>query len=323
MITISNNNHLVIGAGAVGQALTTFLHTAGVRVSLLARGVTANTIRRKGIHRNGILGNAYVAPNDIETLEHLDDTKEPFDAIHICTKALATNAIAGQIAANPDATDNQTKLVLWQNGWGAADIVASYFGHQKIVNTRIMTGFLRHADSVEVTVHAQPIRIGSLFHNSTVDGEEICRILNSGGLSAEASSAIQYDMWAKMLFNCIVNPLGALFKVPLGAFATSPEIRLSIDQIATEIFDVMEIAGYRTYWETAQEYLDVFYTKLLPMTASHKSSMLQDIQCGARTEIEVLNGAIVRLGDHYQVLVDHNRMVYQFVRFAETVSLSN
>ena len=63
-------------------------------------------------------------------------------------------------------------------------------------------------------------------------------------------------------------------------------MRSLINSLVEEIFEVMHTAGYSTHAPTAADYLTTFYQKLVPATASHRSSMLQDLTAGRRTEID-------------------------------------
>ena len=80
----------------------------------------------------------------------------------------------------------------------------------------------------------------------------------------------------------------------------------------------MEAAGYESHWPDAETYLDDFYGRLLPPTAQHESSTLQDLRAGKRTEIDALTGAVVRLGEAHGVPVPVNRTLLAQVRFSES-----
>jgi 2-dehydropantoate 2-reductase len=68
---------------------------------------------------------------------------------------------------------------------------------------------------------------------------------------------------------------------------------------------------------TSGEFLKVFYDKLVPDTAKHKSSTLQDIAAGRRTEIEALTGAVLELAEKHSIDVSCNRSVYAIIKFVE------
>ena len=71
---------------------------------------------------------------------------------------------------------------------------------------------------------------------------------------------------------------------------------------------------------TLEDFLDVFYARLVPDTAEHKSSTLQDIVAKKPTEIDALNGAVIRLAANYELDVPHNSVVYNIIKFIEAKS---
>ena len=170
---------------------------------------------------------------------------------------------------------------------------------------------------MEITAHVQPVHIGSLFSHNIDRIEELCRQIDQGGLPCGTVSDIARDLWAKMLFNCALNPLGAIFDVPYGALAEQANSRQIMDEIIHEVFAVMTAAGYSTHWDSAAEYLDAFYGTIVPLAAKHRSSTLQDIQAGKKTEIDALNGAVIRLGQEHGIAVPCNAMLYNMIRFME------
>ncbi len=123
-----------------------------------------------------------------------------------------------------------------------------------------------------------------------------------------------------MLYNCALNPLGAILDVPYGKLAEQESTRAVMDGIAGEVFAVMTKAGYETHWESAKDFLEVFYGKLVPDTAEHKSSTLQDIAAKKPTEIDALNGAVIRLAETFAIPVPCNSVVYNIVKFIEARS---
>ncbi len=120
-----------------------------------------------------------------------------------------------------------------------------------------------------------------------------------------------------MLYNCALNPLGAIFAVLYGVLGEGRYTRKIMKAVIAEIFRVVEAQGYSTHWSFAGEYLAAFYEKLFPPTAGHESSTLQDIRAGKNTEIEALREAVVRLGKKAGVEVSYNFMLYITVKFME------
>ena len=79
----------------------------------------------------------------------------------------------------------------------------------------------------------------------------------------------------------------------------------------------MKAAGYSTNWETAEEYMKVFYEKLIPDTYNHRASTLQDIEKKQKTEIDTLNGCIVRLAKEHGVPVPTHEMIVRLIHSIE------
>ncbi len=141
--------------------------------------------------------------------------------------------------------------------------------------------------------------------------------IDRGGIPCITTAEITKDLWAKMLYNCSLNPVGAIFGVNYGGLENSIHSKEIMRNIVDEIFEVMNINGYKTYWADGEEYLKTFYEKLLPPTRGHFSSTLQDIRAGKKTEIDALNGQIVKLGEEAGVNVKVNRTIVQMIKFME------
>jgi len=120
-----------------------------------------------------------------------------------------------------------------------------------------------------------------------------------------------------MLYNCALNPVGAVLDVTYGELAEQKSSRAFMDGIIEEVFNIMTRAGYETHWDSVKGFLDVFYNRLVPDTAEHKSSMLQDIAAKKRTEIDALNGAVIELAERFAIPVPYNSIAYNLVKFIE------
>ncbi|MBN2128246.1 MAG: 2-dehydropantoate 2-reductase [Sedimentisphaerales bacterium] len=311
---------LIYGGGAVGLGIGSCLLAARARVDIIAREDTVASLRAHGLLRRGLFGDFHAGAETFECHASLDECHTgPYDFVLVCTKSFDSAAAAADLAAHRDKLGADAKIVLLQNGWGNAEVFSGHFGPERIYSGRVITGFQRHRPhEVEITVHADAIHIGTLFAGDVAAIEPLCRAIGRGGIPCESTGDVGRDLWAKMLYNCALNPLGAVLRVPYGALAEQETTRQLMDQIVAEVFAVMGAAGYTTHWPTARDFLDVFYARLVPDTAEHESSMLQDIAAGKRTEIGALNGAVMDLADRHGIDVPHNRAVYNLVRFLES-----
>ena len=308
------------GAGAVGLGIDSCLIQAGCQLDIIARQQTVNALMQSGLKREGLLGTAFCHPPQFQAYSSLDILPpEAYDFIVVSTKSFDTEAAARDLHHHPQFFHPGTVIVLFQNGWGNADKFAAFFDGRRVFNARVITGFVRHQPNiVDITVHADAIHIGCLSSDADMASvSRLCQKISEGGIPAQTTDAIAKDLWAKMLYNCALNSLGAVLNVAYGDLGRSPSSRELCDIIIEEVFQVMLSAGYETHWRTSGEYRDVFYSSLLPLTASHYSSTLQDIKAGKRTEIDALNGIVVQLARQHNVPVPVNETVYRMVKFLE------
>lgn len=135
--------------------------------------------------------------------------------------------------------------------------------------------------------------------------------------AARVSHRIDADLWAKILYNARPNPLGAVLDATYGELGASAEARRIMERIAAEGYAAMEASGHRTHWSDAGAFLRAFYEEMLPPTREHKSSMLQSLRAGRRTEVEALNGALARLGREHGLATPCNDLVAALMRHLE------
>jgi 2-dehydropantoate 2-reductase len=124
-------------------------------------------------------------------------------------------------------------------------------------------------------------------------------------------------VWGKIIYNSALNPLGAILEVPYGKLAENDHTRELMNSIIDEIFEVLAALNQKTLWPDADTYRKAFYSQMVPTTALHHASMLQDIQRGRRTEIDALNGAVVKLGEQYHVDTPVNKVIVSLLKSKE------
>jgi 2-dehydropantoate 2-reductase len=226
--------------------------------------------------------------------------------------------VAAALAAAWQDIAGARRVVVCHNGWGSASHFADHLPADRVYSARVITGFHRRLpNAVEITAHAEPIRIGSLYGADLAPVGALCDAIARGGVPCEVSDDIECELWSKMLYNCALNPLGALIGVAYGELARHPETRSILEATIVEIFGLLAATGRRTRWRDASEYLRVFWDELLPPTAAHESSMLQDLRAGRRTEVDALNGAVVALAAECGLDVPVNRALLSLIRARE------
>lgn len=313
---------LVYGGGAVGLGLASCLLKSRAHVDIVARENTVLALREKGLVRNGIFGNYHASPSTFESVSSPEALSgEAYHFILVCTKSFDSSDAAKDLSHHKSLFNDSTRIVLFQNGWGNAEAFVPVFEKTIVYNARVITGFRRdRPNEVTVTVHADAIHIGSIFGASTAVVTDLAQAINDGGIPCRITKEIGRDLWAKMLYNCALNPVGAVLDVTYGELAGQKSSRMFMDSIIEETFNVMTRAGYETHWDSAKGFLDIFYDKLVPDTAGHKSSMVQDIAAKKQTEIDALNGAVIELAERLATPVPYNSVAYNLVKFIEASS---
>ena len=143
-------------------------------------------------------------------------------------------------------------------------------------------------------------------------------MITASGINCELNENLDQYLWAKMLYNCTLNPLGAILDVTYGKLTENEYSKELMDKIIDEIFEVIKASPYTTLWDSADEYKQIFYSKLVPDTYNHYSSTHQDIKRKIKTEIDTLNGKVIELGEKYDVDVSTNKIIYNLIKAIES-----
>lgn len=310
---------LVIGAGAVGISLATSLMSQNADVSIYARGETAKAIKKNGIKRCGLFENYSFSSDEVKVFsDYKDIAKNSFDYVFITSKTTANDDISQKLNEFRDILKTDFKIIIFQNGFGNDNAYLRYFDKSEVFCARLITGFARHDRYIsEVTVYTEPIQIGSLQNQDPKDLKEIADMIAASGIGCELTDEVDKYLWAKMLYNCALNPLGTILDVNYGKLTENEYSKEIMDRIIDEIFDVINASEYETFWDNSEEYKKIFYNKLVPDTYEHISSTHQDVKRKIKTEIDSLNGSVIRLAETYGIDVSTNRIIYNLIKSIE------
>jgi 2-dehydropantoate 2-reductase len=284
---------LVAGAGAVGSVLGGLLAQAGSAVTLLGRATHLDAIREHGLEIEGLFGDHRV--RDLRLVSDARDLRGTFGLVLLTVKSHDT---AGMITAVAPHVAADGYLLSAQNGLGNLETATAVLGARRVLGARVIFGAeLPAPGRVRVTVHAAPVLVGSPDpgdRERTAAAERWAAAFARAGIPSAPTANLVGELWAKVFYNAALNPLGALLGVPYGHLAEDADTRAIMDRVIDEAFAVARATDVRLGWPDASAYRDVFYRELVPSTAAHRSSMLQDLERGRPTEIEALNGYVAR-----------------------------
>jgi 2-dehydropantoate 2-reductase len=258
---------------------------------LLARPSHADAVRARGLTLEGLFGT-----HRVSGLRCVSDAREldgPYAAVLLTVKAYDTAAVVRAVGAHLAADGFLLSL---QNGLGNLEAAAAVVGAERVLGARVIFGAeMPEPGRARVTVYADPVLVGSVDPDDGRRREAAVRWaahLAAAGVPSEPTDTLVAALWAKVLYNAALNPLGALLGVPYGALAEDPDTRAIMDDVIGEAFAVATADGVELPWPDARGYRDTFYGRLVPVTAAHRSSMLQDIERGRPTEIDAINGHV-------------------------------
>ncbi|MDD3580450.1 MAG: 2-dehydropantoate 2-reductase [Desulfobacca sp.] len=309
--------YLIMGAGALGTVFGGLLQNAGHSVTFYGRGTHFDHLTNQGLTINGIWGEFHLDP--VAALHPALPSSEPFDIILLCVKSFdtlsAAQAVKGLLAPHG-------LIVSVQNGLGNLEILAQEFGPARTIGARVIFGAAITQPGVsKVTVYADKVLLGAISPEApTATLAQVAVDLNQSGIPTAVVDNILTHLWDKVLYNCALNPLGAILGVAYGALAENPATRELMLALIQEIYQVAAAHQIPLGQPTAEKYFQHFLTNLVPPTAAHLPSMLQDLRQGRRTEIDALNGAICRYAAPVGLTTPYNQTICQLMRFLESRS---
>jgi 2-dehydropantoate 2-reductase len=304
---------LIAGAGALGSVVGGLLAARGAAVTLLGRDEHLESVRRSGLRIEGLFGDHHV--RELGCVSDAAALRGRFGAVFLTVKSWDTVAMAAAVAPHlaPDG-----HLLSLQNGLGNLERAAAAVGDARVLGARVIFGAEVVAPGrVRVTVEAAPVLVGSPDSGDAARAAAAARWaarLREAGIPAEATGSLLAELWAKVFYNAALNPLGALLGVPYGSLPEDADARAIMDDAIDEAFAVARAAGVRLEWPDAAAYRALFYAALVPATARHRSSMLQDLERGRPTEIDAINGYVAARGGALGVPTPVNATLTRMIR---------
>ncbi len=314
---------LIAGAGAIGSIIGGMLRDAGHDVTLLGRRAHLEAIERGGLRISGLFGERTVT--GMTLADAPAKLGRRFGLVLCAVKSYDTESIAAALA---DHLTDDGVVVSMQNGLGNIESLSEAFGPRRVLGARVIFGAeMPSPGRAHVTAFAQPVAIGPApaLHREdsaalATRARAIAAMLDAAGVPTVGVDDIMPVLWAKILYNVALNPLGAILQQSYGALAGDPDVRAIMDRAIDEAFAVARALGVALPFSSAAEYRKVFYEDLLPPTASHRPTMLHDLHVRGRTDIGALNGKIVELADRLGLDAETNRILTRLVRAAERVT---
>lgn len=297
----------VLGAGAMGSIFGGYLAEAGEDVILLdVWREHVEAINSRGLHITGVSGDRYIR------VRAATDAKDvgTVDLVILAVKVYDTEDAITRFSSifTPD-----TILLTIQNGLidvkmleqlsGTSCVLVGVTGHGATV---LGPGEVYHAGRGKTVV-------GDPRGGITEEVKRVVEMLNKANLEAEASPDVRGVVWTKLMANVGINPVTALTRLRNGEIIEDPGTRGIVEMAVREAYEVAKTLKIKLLVDDPIAYV----IDIAKKTATNKSSMLQDIERQRPTEIDVINGAIVRIGKQVGVSVTVNEILTNLIKGLE------
>jgi 2-dehydropantoate 2-reductase len=296
----------VIGAGAIGSLLAAHLATVADVSVLTRRDDHAQALNEHGLKVSG----RHDFTAEVTAVAEPSELPE-FDLGIIATKATGVTGAAASLRSRfPGAT-----IMTVQNGLGAEEIVRAQGGWPLVSAVTFMSG-TKHSDTHVEYILDTPTWLGPYEGSPYERVQEIAQLLRDAGLEAEALPDLRPAQWSKLVFNATVNGVSALTGLPHDAHFAAETEPSDLGHLVHDLVDegkrVAAAAGVELYddpWE-----MNVLATR---RGSAHYPSMLEDVEAHRPTEVELINGALVREAARREVDVPLHTAVYRLVAARE------
>jgi 2-dehydropantoate 2-reductase len=281
---------LVYGAGAVGSYLGGMLATKN-DVTMVGRRDHVSAIAERGLRITG-LTEVTIHPKALEQVREEDR----YDLVLLTVKSYDLEV---SLAGLGPLLGDRTMLMVVQNGMRVLDLPARVGGSPLLLGvasfgvTHQGPGHIIHAGS-------GGLRLGTI--EGGLDLDPYAHLFSESGIVCDVSSDIAKDVWRKAVINSAINPITALVRRRNGAILESKGLLGLSRSVFEESLDIAIAEG-------GLERGDVCFDDVLQViraTAWNRSSMLQDVERGKRTEVDAINGSLIRAGERSKLPVDYN-----------------
>ncbi|MDD5323842.1 MAG: 2-dehydropantoate 2-reductase [Polaromonas sp.] len=291
----------VMGAGAVGCYFGGMLARAGHQVTLIGRPQHVAAIARDGLR---------METTSFDEQVPLAASNEPSAVqgarlVLFCVKSLDTESAGAQIRPHlaPDAL-----VLCLQNGVDNADRLRVV-----LPETAVAAAVVYVATEMAGPGHVRHHGRGDLVIEPSNSSEAVAQALIAAGVPTEISGNVRGALWAKLILNCAYNAVSAIAQLPYGRAVQGEGVKDVMRDVVAECLAVAQAEGVQVAGD-----VHAAVDKLAGSMPGQLSSTAQDLARGKRSEIDYLNGLIVRRGEALGVATPANRVLWALVKLLES-----
>ena len=294
-------NILIVGAGAIGSLYGALLSKRNT-VVLVGRTPHMTAIQHEGLTIKGKT-QIHVSIPAVETFDKIQISP---DLILITVKSYDTEVACRQIL--PYVHDD-TMVMTLQNGLDNIEKMGQYIKKSHILAGVTMNGALiSKPGEIHHTGKGETI-LGTTDGRWSPQLETIVNIFKDAGIQTRISDDIVREIWMKAIINSSINPITAFLGCKNGYLLENPILKNIVEQVCHESTTIAASEGISV---TPTEMIEKTI-RVIRDTAQNYSSMVQSVRQGKKTEIDSINGALMRSGIKHDIDVALNKILMELI----------
>jgi 2-dehydropantoate 2-reductase len=294
---VSDERLLIVGTGAMGCLFAGLLADVGEVILLGTWKEGIEAVRSHGVRLLTAAGERRLPVGATDDPQEVAGVGQALVLVKAWQTPRAGTQLVGCLA--PDGV-----ALSLQNGLGNWEVLRAALGEARAAVGVTRTGATMLAPGV--------VRVGGLGPTTLGENPRLDRLrhrLKAAGLDVEQVDDPTGALWGKLAVNAGINPVSALLRLCNGELTERPGAREVMRQAATEVQGVAEALGIALPFADAAAEAE----SAARASGNNQSSMLQDVLRGARTEIDAINGVVVRMAETVGAPTPINRMLWRLV----------
>jgi 2-dehydropantoate 2-reductase len=294
----------ISGLGAIGSAFASLLFKTDP--GLVA--VIADRERIERYRRNGILVNGESYPFHFS---EPGTTKDPADLILVAVKQ---HHLEQSIKDIRNIVGDDTIILSLLNGITSEEVIGKEYGSDKLLYSFVVgTDAVREGTSTRFSSTGKIVFGEKMNAAYSPKVTAVKELFDRAGVPYSIPENMQRELWWKFMMNVGINQTSAILKAPYGVFQKIGEARELMEMACREVLDLSQKAAIGLQESDIQSYFKIVNT----LSPEGKTSMLQDVEAGRKTEVEIFAGTVIELGLQYGVETPVNQILYRMIRTLE------
>ena len=290
----------ILGTGAIACLWGARLSRSGSAVTLLGRSPDTTAQAQVQLEQGAV-----VSRHDCRIFPSAQ-YREPITRLLIATKAYA---VVDALDTVTDLLTGNSRVVLLQNGMGFQQRITSRWPQTALFCAVSTEGAWRRGPLHVVHAGRGQTLLGAWNPRDRAIEKSLCEELVRSGLDVRRTNDVQGALWRKLAINCVINPLTALNRCQNGELLDRHDLQLELQALVKETAAILTALGHHQLADK----LAIEVERVARATASNRSSMLQDLSKGQRSEIDNLNGYLCRQAEKVGADSSLNHSLWQRV----------